>query len=398
MTKQILVCLLALMMAGGVLAAPRGRGNGRMSKAEMEAQKAEAAARSASLTGIEDFVAKHLATAETLRKWTAENVPKAVEKNKAAPNYNSIPPQYRALIEANEAKSTLNLGGVVSSYWGAEFKLNYYKNRIVVYHFKLDSSKMMATFEPVKGVQPFLMIPEKVLAGFPEEDKAWAETLMDIVNENMMFLFDVPFFVPDMEMFKNNEYGGKFIPEKYLITGDKVDALPAGYVKEEERELRKRWGVPIYDVSKVELGKIDDPSGCFYHSEYKKMKVVDGLYLLNFDMIDPKNEAGALDAMRRAQYMRAQDDIALLEAALQAEEEDLKAKGTLTPAKKKVLNVLSKQFQKVIPPAKELLTQSIKNKEFITTLKKPKAKPVFARQLDVMAPAPTTQGTIPPRE
>ena len=299
------------------------------------------------------------------------------------------PPHYKALIQANQDK-WFWLSGVGMLYWGKEFKLQLYKNRVVVYHFKLDGGKMMATFEPVPTVKPFFTIPDNILKTFAPDERAYAESLRDVVNENVSFLFDVPFFVPNMDMFHRNEYGGKFIPEKYLITGDKLAEVPAELVDERKRNMQIRWGYPIYDVSQIETGKIGDPSGCFFHSEYRRMKVVDSLVLLNLDMVD--HEYASLVKMRYIQYTRAQKSLDVLKSAIANEPDYLKSQNQWTPNRAKVLTVLKRQLDKVIPPAEKLLTDSIKNKEFIYTLKQPKGTPPLVRQPNVLLPAPTTSG------
>ncbi|MGN1324880.1 MAG: hypothetical protein ACI4YA_00835 [Candidatus Spyradenecus sp.] len=260
----------------------------------------------------------------------------------------------------------------------------------MVYHFKLDGSKMMATFEPVPTAKPFFTIPDSILKTFSPEERAYTETLRDVVNENISFLFDVPFFVQNMELFKRNEYGGKFIPEKYLITGEKLAAVPAELVDERKREIQSRWGYPIYDVSQVETGKIDDPSGCFFHSEYRRMKVVDSLVLLNLDMVD--HEIGSMRELQSVQYSRAEKNLTLLQEAMANEADYLKAQDQWTPNRAKVLTVLQRQLDKLIPPAEKLLQDTLKKGEFIYTLRNPKGKPPLVRQPNVLLPAPTTSG------
>lgn len=343
------------------------------------------------LTGVDEFVAKHLPMASLPREITydPEKIPYITQKLEAASNYDKIPPHYKALIQANQDKWFWQ-PGASGLYWGKEFNLQLYKNRVVVYHFKLDAGKMMATFEPVPTAKPFFTISNNILKTFAPDERAYAESLRDVVNENVSFLFDVPFFVPNMDLFHRNEYGGKFIPEKYLITGDKLAEVPAELVDERKRDMQTRWGYPIYDVSQIETGKIDDPSGCFFHSEYRRMKVVDSLVLLNLDMVDHEYES--LVEMRYIQYTRAQKSLDVLKSAIANEPDYLKSQNQWTPNRAKVLKVLKRQLDKVIPPAEKLLTDSIKNKEFIYTLKQPKGTPRLVRQVNVMQAAPTTSG------
>ena len=345
----------------------------------------------APLTGVDEFVAKYLPMASLPREITydPEKIPYITQKLETCTNYGKIPPHYKALILANQDKWFWRSGAAML-YWGKEFNLQLYKNRVVIYHFKLDGSKMMATFEPVPTAKPFFTIPDSILKTFTPEERAYAETLRDVVNENISFLFDVPFFVPNMELFKRNEYGGKFITEKYLITGEKLAAVPAELVDERKREIQSRWGYPIYDVSQVETGKIKDPSGCFFHSEYRYMKVVDSLVLLNLDMVD--HEIGSMRELQSVQYSRAEKNLTLLQEAMANEADYLKAQNQWTPNRAKVLTVLQRQLDKLIPPAYQLIEDTWKKGEFIYTLRNPKGKPPLVRQPNVLLSAPTTSG------
>ena len=266
------------------------------------------------------------------------------------------------------------------------------KNRIVVAYYELDPSLMMATFEPVPDAKPFFTVPDKVLKTFSDEERAYTETLRDVVNENISFLFDVPFFVPDMDMFRRNEYGGKFIPEKYLVSGDKVDLIPSHLVDDRKRDIQKRFGFPIYDVTQVETGRISNTSTCFYQSEYDKMQVVDRLVLLNLDMMD--HEYASLVEMRYNQYERGQRALQSLQEAVAQEANYLKANGQWTSKKQMVLNQLKKEMDKKIPPAIQQLADAIKQKKFIYSLNQPDRQPRLARQRDVTKPAPYTSGRL----
>ncbi len=262
--------------------------------------------------------------------------------------------------------------------------------------YQLDASNMMATFEPVSAnILPFFTVPADTLKKMSAGDRTYVETLRDVVNENVSFLFDVPFFIPDMTLFRQNEYGGKFIPEKYLVTGDKVDAVPSHLVDPAKRDIQKRWGFPIYDVSQVETGKIKDPSGCSFVSDYRKMKVVDRLILLNFDVVD--NEVGGVYDMKLIQNTRAQKSLAVLEQAMENEEAYLKQTGQWTPAKGQVLTVLKRELGQILRPAQKLVRRALERQEFIYTLRQPKGGgPLSVRRTHVFQPAPFTSGRIAP--
>lgn len=374
------------------------RANNRTNKAKPRQAKgltpAEIEARDAPLTGIEEFVAKHIEEAKVpigRRTFDPTIVPPLSEVLQKTTNYHQLPPQYVALIDANRDRQTWRRN-YAFLYWGKQLTMDVDKNRIVVRYYELDPSLMMATFEPVPDAKPFFTVPDKVLKTFSDEERAYTETLRDVVNENISFLFDVPFFVPDMEMFHRNEYGGKFIPEKYLVSGDKVDLIPAHLIDDRKRDIQKRFGFPIYDVTQVETGRISSGSTCFYQSEYDKMQVVDSLILLNLDVVN--NEIGALSHMRIVQYDRVKKGFALMRTALANEADYLKDKGQWTPKIQKVLTQLSKQLEKILPPAEKMMIEYRRNDKFIYSLNQPDRQPRLVRQRDVTKPAPYTSGRL----
>jgi hypothetical protein len=372
------------------------RANNRTNKAKPRQAKgltpAEIEARDAPLTGIEEFVAKHLADKRKVKMLDVSAAPPLEDLLNQSTNYHQLPPQYVALINANRDQQSWKKNYAML-YWGKEKKMLLYGDRrIVVEYNELDSSDMMATFEPIPDAKPFFIVPDKVLKTFSDEERAYTETLRDVVNENISFLFDVPFFVPDMEMFHRNEYGGKFIPEKYLVSGDKVDLIPAHLVDDRKRDMQKRFGFPIYDVTQVETGRISSGSACFYDSEYDKMQVVDRLVLLNLDVVN--NENGALMTMRIVQYDRVKKGFALMRTALANEADYLKDKGQWTPKIQKVLTQLDKQLEKIMPPAEKMMTEYRRNDKFIYSLNQPDRQPRLVRQRDVTKPAPYTSGRL----
>jgi hypothetical protein len=338
-------------------------------------------------------VAKHLEEARTplnIKEFDPTTVPPLEDVLKKSKNYHQLTPQYVALIDANRDRQTWRHNYAVL-YWGKKKRLDLMgDSRIVVDYYELDPSLMMATFEPVPHAKPFFTVPDKVLKTFSDEERAYTETLRDVVNENISFLFDVPFFVPDMDMFRRNEYGGKFIPEKYLVSGDKVDLIPTHLVDDRKRDIQKRFGFPIYDVTQVETGQIYNSSTCFYQSEYDKMQVVDSLVLLNLDVVN--NEIEALTTMRIVQYDRVKKGFALMRTALANEADYLKDKGQWTPNIQKVLTQLDKQLEKIMPPAEKMMTEYRRNKKFIYSLNQPDRQPRLVRQRNVMKPAPYTSG------
>ncbi len=84
-------------------------------------QTPSTASKTAPLTGIEAFVEKHLLSAKRPRQWSDEKVLAAFAKVQASPNYDVIPPQYRALIEANKENCAFGSGGTSKPLLGARF-------------------------------------------------------------------------------------------------------------------------------------------------------------------------------------------------------------------------------------------------------------------------------------
>ena len=344
------------------------------------------------LTDEDQFVSENLAKSGTgwrsKQGWFRSDLVDKVEARlKRSLNYNTLPARYRKLIDANRSNYFFLGADEKEPYYvfnSDDFSLREADGRTIVWHHKLDASKMMAIFEPVTGNRPFFEIPEKVMNTFPEADQVYARRLTEVVNEVVSYVFEVPFFIPDMKRFDRGDYAGKFIPEKYLITGKKLDRVPKGLVDPDKKDLYARWGWPVYDLSQVETGEIQDVSGCFYFSEYQKLKVVDNLVVLNLDMAEDKNKDKSLNRIRLYQYERAQKDLEILKRAPAAEREALRAAGDLTPAREKVLTVLEKRLEKIIPPAERVLQQALDQKKFIFNLRQPDRQPKRMKRVGIM--------------
>ena len=344
------------------------------------------------LTDEDQFVSENLAKSGTgwrsKQGWVRSDLVDKVEARlKRSLNYNTLPARYRKLIDANRSNYFFLGADEKMPYHvfdSDDFSLREADGRTIVWHHKLDASKMMAIFEPVTGNRPFFEIPEKVMNTFPEADQVYARRLTEVVNEVVSYVFEVPFFIPDMKRFDRGDYAGKFIPEKYLIKGKRLDRVPKGLVDPDKKDLYARWGWPVYDLSQVETGEIRDVSGCFYFSEYDKLKVVDNLVVLNLDMAEDKNKDKALNHIRFHQYERAQKDLEILKRAPAAEREALRAAGDLTPAREKVLTVLEKRLEKIIPPAEQLLQEALDQKKFIFNLRQPDRQPKRMKRVGIM--------------
>ncbi len=390
------------------------------------------------------------------RSFDATKASELFARVKAAYNYNSIPPHYRALIEANKANLCPGRVDTVYAYFGKNFALRVepvgQQDVIRIHHFYIDASNLMARFEPEKTAPKFYTISKNELKKMSVSDRAYVEALLDVVNENVSFLFDVPFFIPDMEMLKRNEYGGKFVPEKYLIVGDKLDFVPSHLITPSKLDIQRRWGFPIYDVSQVEIYGFNPLRNCFGSVDNYatngwgqdipdkpvslRTKVVDRLYFFRFDTmqflkdkrtslfyVSTKQTLRSIFLIRKIQYTRALKSLDILERAMLNEEAYLKKTRQWTGCKRRVLNLLKKELSQILLPAKRLLKDAIeenqeaydelcsireKNKAkwqkandvfekelFIYTLRQPEGRPRSElRHPNVLKPAPFTSGKL----
>ena len=106
--------------------------------------------------------------------------------------------------------------------------------------------------------------------------------------------------------------------------------------------------------------------------------------VLNLDMAEDKNKDKSLNHIRFHQYERAQKDLEILKRAPAAEREALRAAGDLTPAREKVLTVLEKRLEKIIPPAERVLQQALDQKQFIFNLRQPGGQPKRMSRVGIM--------------
>lgn len=332
---------------------------------------------------ITEFVAKQLPRATMDAKKPTASDSKVISRLvRKASNYNRIPPHYRALIDAN--KDNYYFVNTESRqkkkdyflYRGKDFTLAEYLGRIIVGHSSLDPSKMMAHFEPVKDAKPFFTVPKSTMNRFSKEDQDYIEKLLSVVNENMSFIGDVPFFVPDQDRFEKGEYAGQFIPEKYIVFGKYMDQLPEA-LKNPDPDifaLQSRIGFPIWDVTKIETGEIKD-NPCFHYSSYEKMKIVGTLTLLQFDSIEPRFRESSLWLIQRIQYDRALKSIKTVSDGINAE---LKAQAN-NKTRKCVLTRLKAAVDKKVNVWNKTLVQGIKANKDIYVLNDLKVKPQYVQ-------------------
>lgn len=302
-------------------------------------------------------------------------------------NYMTMPEQYRILADANKDNYFRPDGKTgdnehIFVYYSKDFSIRKHKGRMVVHHYKLDASNMMAVFEPVLNVKPIVTIPEALMRPLSKEEKEYTKSLLSVVNENISFLFDVPNFVPDMDRFNRGDYAGKFIPRKHMLkNGKKLEKLAEEKLIDSENvAIHTRWGWPVYDLSKIETGEIDDPSGCFFSSEYQKTKYVSNLTLLNFDSVEPENKTKSLDLIWKVQKEQLEKGLDILEKAPSAELEALGKTGKATPGMKKVIAEIEKQLKKKVEGGRKLIGE----KKDIYILSKPNEKPKKFKKVYLM--------------
>lgn len=259
--------------------------------------------------------------------------------------------------------------------------------RAIIKYYRLDSTDMMAIFEQpgadasnsgkssLKKSKTAFSYSKSLMNAIPSEDMVFAQKLSDVVNEVITYLYDVPFFVPDIDRFKRGDYAGKFIPEKYLIKGGKLNKVAPELYDGEKKGYYSVWGLPIYDVSQVETGEMWDMSGCFSFSKYDHLQVVNELVLLNLDSFQDQAREGSLKRIRETQYKQALSLLVGLKESLKKEREVVEKAGKLNKTRIKILAEIEAHLNKIIPPAEKTLNDALQQNKFIYSLNNPQGKP-----------------------
>ncbi len=392
----MMLVFLAGLMAGDVFAAskkakPAAKAPAKTTAKAKTTAPSKSAAKSTATSNVPEIMDMDAFVQENLPKQVNADNSKYFKENYVSEltgeiaeafhqtrNYMTMPEQYRVLADANQNNyyrpdGKLGDDGHIYVYKSKDFSVTKHKGRMVIYHYKLDASKMMAVFEPVLNAKPTVTIPDTLMRPLSKEEKEYTKTLLSQVNENISFLFDVPNFVPDMDRFNRGDYAGRFIPRKHMLkNGKRLGKLAEiGLVDSGKLEMHTRWGWPVYNLSKVETGEINDSSGCFYSSEYQYMKYVNNLTLLNFDSIEPENKTKSLDLIWKVQKEQLEKGLDILEQAPSAELEALEKAGTATPGMKKVIAEIEKQLKKKVQEGRSLIGA----RENIYILNKPNEKP-----------------------
>lgn len=208
MSKHLWLALTLVCLAGLALAAP-GRQKGSLS----------------SVPGQAEFVKKALAEAVGPKR---EPNPEWVQQVRSSLNLAFIPPQYRALIQANtrgymtveeynalpevpkEAKFQDNIpSDALLPYAGKNFCVVIVEGKLVFAPLRLQPEMMAAVFEPPAKIPERFKLSKELQRSLNAEEKAYAKVLLEVLNENYTYLLDMPNFVLDPERFARNEYAGR---------------------------------------------------------------------------------------------------------------------------------------------------------------------------------------------
>lgn len=262
MNRGLWLALAMVCLAGLVLAAPAKQQKGGK----------------AALPGQEAFVKKALAESVVPKR---KPNPEMVQRVQTAKNYNLIPPQYRALIDANTAsyvtleefsQKSDHLNSMIQTqfhdptilllYAGKSFAILLMNNReIEMMPLSFEPEMLLAVFEPVKKpTRCFKLSPAQMKALTPEE-QTYAKLLLEVLNENFSYIHDIPFFMPEKARFQRNEYAWRVPAIKALLMDATVaqstrssqasQKVPEALLHPQKGELQRRFGVPVYDWNAV---------------------------------------------------------------------------------------------------------------------------------------------------
>ena len=271
---------------------------------------------------------------------------------------------------------------------------------------------MLAVFEPKPDMKPLITLPESLTDGLSEVDKTYATNLVAVVNENLSYIGEIPFYKPDLNLFWcYEEFIGQVIPEKYLLTGEQLDKVPAKLIDQNKIDLQKRLGYPVYNVCDLEVGrerksyryvdtvrvktwrkiqsemprgKLKDNGGSPIAS-CSGMKVVPTLYYIQGSSNFEKRAAIVADALRKIQYRRAQKSLKTFFLGLKAEKELQKDH----PARVQVLNQILVQAVKYGQTWNNMLQKAIDEKKFLFSLTDPNGQMDSIDKVDYYHPRTT---------
>lgn len=254
---------------------------------------------------------------------------------------------------------------------------------------------MLAVFEPKPDMKPLITLPDSKTVGMSEEDKAYTTQLLSVVNENLLYIGEIPFYKPDLNLFWcYSEFVGQVIPEKYLLFGTQLDKVPVKLIDQNKVDLQKRLGYPVYNVcdleegrewksysytdfmsrrrivlgelAKTPKGKLQDNGGSPIAS-CSGMKVVPTLYYIQGSSDIDHFPLIIADALRKIQYGRAQKSLKMLFLGLKAEKELQKDH----PARVQVLNQILVQAAPYRRKWNDMLQKAMDEKKFLFSLTNP---------------------------
>lgn len=403
LVSLMMLVVLAGLTAGDVCAAPKKNTNKRettKTAAKSNAKPSKAAKAAPSKTedipapvDEDQFVTDNLAqsgTGKQSKYFEPGFADEAERRLKDNTNYETMPSRYRKLVDANKDKYfVIERDGQKGGFFfcSEHFYLIDNHNRTIIKYNRLDSSDMMAIFEspvveasnadrsPAKKSKTAFSYSKTLEKAIPSEDMVYSRKLSDTVNEVVTYLYDVPFFIPDMDRFKRGDYAGKFIPEKYLIKGTKLNKVSPELYDVEKKGYYARWGLPIYDVSQVETGEIRDVSGCDCFSKYDKLNAVNELILLNLDPFENKLRDIMIDLVRETQYKQTLSLLEGLKKVPDLERQANDKSGKLNKIREQMIAEVEKHLQKIIPSAEKTLNEALQQKKFIYSINNPQGKP-----------------------
>lgn len=253
---------------------------------------------------------------------------------------------------------------------------------------------MLSVFAQRSEIPQFIKIPDTITTVMSDDDQAYTRTLLAVVNENLAYIGDIPFYKPDtqrsiVEFMK--ESGAKCIPEKYLLTGAVLDTLPSRFVDPTKIDLQKRLGYPIYDISDYECAEAWEaslratgksvaeakklvaergPLKCDRQvpfSRYSNFRFVDSLVQFQgwWNPIDHKEVV--LKTLREVQYKRAQASLKIIFNGLK-EELTLQKNN---PNREKVLMGVIRNVGQLGQKWDHMLQEAMDQKKFLFSLTNP---------------------------
>lgn len=351
-------------------------------------------------------------------RYDAPIIQELVKKN---PFDATVPLLYRFLIYLNKknyyfpTEANRQKRDVVCIYSGPDVTMTVrprVKWSACIYLHNIWPYDMLAVFEPKPDMKPLITLPETATAGLSEEDKTYTTHLLSVVNENLSYIGEIPFYKPDLNLFWcYEEFIGQVIPEKYLLTGAQLDKVPEKLIDQNKIDLQKRLGYPVYNVCDLEVGRerksyryVDT----VYISRWRKiqsemprgklkdnggspiascsgMKVVPTLYYIQGSTNFQKRAAIVADALRKIQYRRAQKSLKTFFLGLKAEKELQKE----YPARVQVLNQVLVQAAKYGRTWNNMLQKAMDEKKFLFSLTDPTSQMESIDEIDYYHPRTT---------